>query len=54
MSLAMAQLWVMLLMATSRQEEIGIGTRADERIVHGVMKSHQIQKRRDEPRSKLF
>ena len=36
------------------QEEIGIGTRADERIVHGVMKSHQIQKRRDEPRSKLF
>lgn len=38
----------------SGQEEIGIGTRADERIVHGVMKSHQIQKRRDEPRSKLF
>ena len=28
--------------------------RADERITHGVMESHQIQKRRDEPRSKLF
>ena len=45
----------MLLVATSPgREEIGIGTRADERNVHGVMKSHQMQKRRDEPRSKLF